>query len=187
MRDLGAPYVGFLYVGLMIVEGSPYVLEYNCRLGDPEAQAVLPLTDGRLAAAVASAADGRLGELDPAALTVAEGAAACVVVAAPGYPVSPRKGLEIAGLDEAVAEAGGDGDEVVVFHAGTSRNASGRIVTAGGRVLGVTARGAVLGEALSRAYRAVGAIRFEGMQYRRDIGHRALAWLSRSATEVEQV
>ncbi len=170
LRELGTPYRGFLYVGLMIENGVPRVVEYNARLGDPEAQAVLPLVGDGFGALVLAAARGAL----PAGATLAPPApaaqaAACVVLAAPGYPDAPRIGAPIRGL--AARDASGS---VVVFHAGT-RQVGEDLVTAGGRVLGVTGVGADLASALARAYRAADAIAFDGMQMRRDIGQKALA------------
>jgi phosphoribosylamine--glycine ligase len=160
----------------MIEDGNPRVLEYNCRLGDPEAQAVLPLLDGDLAAALMSAVGGTL---DPGTIRVAPGSAACVVVAAPGYPDRPVTGAPIAGVDGI-----DDEDPVAVFHAGTARDAEGRLVTAGGRVLGVTAWAETLQDALERTYARAASILFPGAQVRRDIGRRALC---RETSEVEQV
>jgi phosphoribosylamine--glycine ligase len=171
LRDLGTPYMGFLYCGLMIEDGEPRVVEYNCRLGDPEAQVVLPLVgggegSGDFAELLAAAARG---ELTGRTLPVApDTAAACVVLAAPGYPEAPVTGAPIRGLPVQA------GSEVIVFHAGT-RYVGERLVTAGGRVLGVTGLGRDLPQALARAYRAADQIEFEGKQMRRDIGQRALA------------
>jgi phosphoribosylamine--glycine ligase len=168
MREKGTPYRGFLYCGLMIENGEPRVLEYNCRLGDPEAQAVLPLVGGDLAPLLASAAEGKL----PASASWAAapssglGTAACIVLASPGYPESPAVGKPISGLP--LRDEG-----VIVFHAGT-RLEKRQLLTAGGRVLGVTGVSRDLPEALTRAYRAAERIEFEGKQMRRDIGQRAL-------------
>ncbi len=163
------PYRGVLYAGLMITPEGPKVVEFNCRLGDPEAQVVLPLLETDLVEVFEKMADRRLGEVT---LTQQAGAAACVVMASGGYPGAYEKGFPMDGLDRAGAM-----DGVVVFHAGTRRDDAGRVVTAGGRVLGVTATGTGLAEALRRAYRAVAAIGFEGAQYRRDIGQKGLARL----------
>jgi phosphoribosylamine--glycine ligase len=171
LRARGTPYRGFLYCGLMIgPDGEPRVVEYNCRLGDPEAQVVLPLAGGDLAAQLAAAARGELprGAAPPPAAE--HQAAACIVLAAPGYPDAPRTGAPIRGLP--VREPG-----VLVFQAGTRRTADG-LATAGGRVLGVTGLGCDLPEALARAQRAAERIEFEGKQWRRDIGQRALARLT---------
>ncbi len=169
MAAEGCPYRGVLYAGLMITPEGPKVVEFNCRLGDPEAQVVLPLLETDLVEVFEKMADRRLGEVT---LTQQAGAAACVVMASGGYPGAYEKGFPMDGLDTAGAM-----DGVVVFHAGTRRDDAGRVVTAGGRVLGVTATGTGLAEALRRAYRAVAAIGFEGAQYRRDIGQKGLARL----------
>ncbi|MBD3367033.1 MAG: phosphoribosylamine--glycine ligase, partial [Candidatus Eisenbacteria bacterium] len=164
----GEPYRGVLYAGLMITESGPSVVEFNCRFGDPETQPTLPLADCDLAEVMLAASRG---ELDPSSVGTRDGAAACVVMASGGYPGSYDKGKEISGLANA-----GSLEDVIVFHAGT-RSEDGRVVTSGGRVLGVTALGHDLPSALERAYEGVGAISFEGAAYRRDIGHRALARL----------
>ena len=164
MAAEGHPYRGILYCGLMVTAEGPKVVEFNCRLGDPEAQVVLPMLEGDLVAVFQKLAEGRLREVS---LRTRAGAAACVVLASGGYPGSYEKGFPIHGLDEAA------GEDVVVFHAGTRRDGD-QVVTAGGRVLGVTALGDDLAEALAKAYVAVEAIRFEGRQYRRDIGRKGL-------------
>jgi len=172
LRELGTPYRGFLYVGLMIENGVPQVVEYNARLGDPEAQAVLPLIGPGFGALVLAAARGALSAgatLTPPA--PADKAAACVVLAAPGYPESPRTGAPIRGLAAGGVRAA---EDVLVFHAGT-RRAGDELVTAGGRVLGVTGVGEDLAGALARAYRVADTIAFAGKQMRRDIGQKALA------------
>ncbi|HVW24010.1 MAG TPA: phosphoribosylamine--glycine ligase [Polyangiaceae bacterium] len=165
MAEEGAPFRGVLFAGLMITKaGEPYLLEFNVRFGDPETQVLMSVLDGDLGDALYTAARGRL---DAAAVSLSKRQALTVVIAAEGYPGPPRNGDVITGLDEAAAI-----EEVSVFHAGTKRR-GGDVVTAGGRVLGVTGRGATLREASDRAYRAVERIRFPGMQYRRDIGARA--------------
>ena len=163
MASEGRPYKGCLYAGLMVTADGPRVVEFNCRFGDPEAQVVLPLLDVDPVELLHRAATGGLGNM-----RVAEpsGAAACVVLASGGYPGSYQKGFGINGLAAAQEVPG-----AVVFHAGT-RMEGDDIVTAGGRVLGVTAVGANLDIALDRAYEAVEVIHFEGMQFRRDIGYR---------------
>ncbi len=167
LRAEGIDYRGVLYAGLMIDSaGDPYVIEFNCRFGDPETQVVLPLVSGDLGQALLAAANGAL---DPAALASVEGAAVCVVLASGGYPGSYEKGLAIRGL-----EAEADVPDVIVFHAGTKQTAEG-IVTAGGRVMGVTAFGPDIRAAVDRAYARIAAIDFEGMYYRSDIAWRALA------------
>jgi phosphoribosylamine--glycine ligase len=166
MGSEGVPYCGTLYAGLMITpENEPLLLEYNVRFGDPETQVLVNVIDGDLAQALLGAATGRL---DPDSLSTNGEHALCVVLAAEGYPDSPRTGDEIVGLDEAEAVPGVD-----VYHAGTRLDGD-RVLTDGGRVLGVTARGPTLAEAHERAYRAAELIRFRGKQMRHDIGRRAL-------------
>ena len=160
----GTPFVGLLYAGLMLTEDGPRVLEFNCRFGDPETQAILPRLEGDFLGALAAAAAGRLGEIE---LTAGPEAAVTVVVAAPGYPDAPEQGIEIRVLDE--AEATG----TLVFHAGTALR-DGRLVSAGGRVLNVTGTGESIAEARERAYAAVERIDFPGAQFRRDIASRAV-------------
>lgn len=168
LREEGRPYQGVLFCGLMIdAAGNPRVIEFNVRFGDPETQALFVQMESDLVPILDGAARGTL---DPEAHLAFRGAAVCVVLASGGYPRSYEKGKAISGLDE--AEALGD---VVVFHAGTKHGPEGGFVTAGGRVLGVTASGADVAEARMRAYAAAGKIRFKGMQLRRDIGDRALA------------
>ena len=164
MRRRGTPFKGFLYCGLMLTEDGPQVLEFNVRLGDPETQPLLYRLEGGFAELLASAASGAL---DPSLVRAGERPTACVVMASEGYPGSYPKGRPISGLS-AAEQLGAK-----VFHAGTAL-AGGAPATSGGRVLGVTARGESLEAALSLTYRAVGAIRFEGAQYRRDIGRRGL-------------
>lgn len=166
MKADGIPFVGTLFVGLMITDaGEPIVLEFNVRFGDPETQVLTLLVDGDWGEALLQAA---LGNLGPDLLTTSKRHAMCVVLAAAGYPESPTKGDEIRGLKEAADLPG-----VVVFHAGTQL-VDGKVVTSGGRVLGVTAHGGTLKEAQQRVYQAVDLIDFRGKQYRRDIGYRAL-------------
>ena len=168
LRELnrrGIDYRGVLYAGLMMTKDGPKVLEFNCRFGDPETQAILPRWEGDLFPALEACADGRLDE------TMVRWKAepcVCVVMTAGGYPGHYRKGDIIEGL----AEAGALND-VVVFHAGTKQVAE-KVVTAGGRVLGVTARGPHLRAAVDQAYAAVSKIRFPGAHYRKDIAGRAL-------------
>ena len=165
MAAEGHPYQGILYVGLMITADGPKVVEYNCRLGDPETQVVLPMLASDAVDVFMALATGNLGSLD---VRLHEGSCACVVMASDGYPGSYEKGKTITGVDAADAL-----EETVVFHAGTKREGTA-MVTSGGRVLAVSARGANLREALDRAYAGVDAISFEGALYRRDIGHRGL-------------
>jgi len=162
----GHPFRGVLFAGLMIDEQGDFsLLEFNVRFGDPETQVLMAVLDGDVAEALAAAARG---ELRPELLQVSQDHAVCVVLAAGGYPEAPRTGDVISGLEAADAVPG-----VRVFHAGT-RLRDGQVVTAGGRVLGVTARGTTLAEAHARAYRAAESIAFEGRQFRRDIAARAL-------------
>ena len=161
MSDMGDPYIGFLYAGLALTPAGPQVIEFNCRLGDPETQVVVPRLESDLLGVLADAAGGDLGAHR---LTWKPDAAVNVVLASPGYPEDPRTGAAIAGLDD--VEGG-----TIVFHAGTRRGGK-RMLTAGGRVLSVVGTGASIGEARTAAYRAVESIRFEGKQYRTDIaGH----------------
>ena len=164
MAKDGAPYTGFLYAGLMIDRaGNPKTLEFNCRLGDPETQPIMLRLKSDLLALVEHALEGTL---DRAAVDWDRRSALGVVLAADGYPDEPRRGDQISGLPKAT-------DDCRVFHAGTKLD-NKRLVTNGGRVLCVTALGDSLKMARVRAYEAADSIRFEGMQIRRDIGHRAL-------------
>jgi phosphoribosylamine--glycine ligase len=156
----GIRYQGFLYFGLMLTKAGPKVLEFNCRLGDPETQAIVPRMDFDLAEVLADVAAGRL---EPGKLRWKPGASVCVVVASGGYPGKFEAGKTIEGLTGIKLESG-----VEVFHAGTRREADS-IVTSGGRVLGVTAAGPSLDTALAASYRAVSRIQFDGMHYRKDI------------------
>ena len=166
MRAEGTPLSGVLYAGLMIVRGEPYVLEFNCRFGDPECQPLMANLDNDLYAVLAAAVDGTLADHRPISRA---GAALTVVIASEGYPGAYPKGREISGIDRAAAEA-----DTLVFHAGT-RADGGRTLTSGGRVLGVTGLGPTLAAARQRAYAACEKIRFAGAYYRRDIGAKALA------------
>jgi phosphoribosylamine--glycine ligase len=165
MAAEGREYRGVLYVGLMMTSDGPKVLEFNCRFGDPETQAILLRLDDNLAAIARDAADGALGV---GTVQWRREAVACVVLAAEGYPSSPRKGDVIAGIDEAMAMSG-----VTVYHAGTRREGD-NVVTAGGRVLSVCGRGPTLMEALDVAYTGVQKIDFPGMWFRSDIGRDTL-------------
>ena len=170
MAAEGHPFRGFLYVGLMLTPGGPRVVEFNARMGDPEAQAVFPLLTSNLADLFAATAARRLAGRR---LEASAGSAATVVLAAAGYPDAPRTGAAITGV--AAAEATG----ALVFHAGTARAAAppgddGALDVNGGRVLAVTGRGDTLAEAVAQAYAAAAHVSFDGRQMRRDIGHRAL-------------
>lgn len=168
MNAEGRKFKGCLYFGLMLTPDGPKVIEYNSRFGDPEAQVVLPRLETDLAEIITAVAQERLGELE---IKWSEKASACVILASGGYPGSYPKGLEIAGLDEKGQIAAMP--EVTVYHAGTKRE-NGKFYTNGGRVLGLTALGDTLEEALETAYRAVDMVNFEGAMYRRDIGRRKL-------------
>ncbi len=161
-RDEGFPFRGILFIGLMLTADGPRVLEYNVRFGDPETQAILVRLKSDLAEIFNGIVDRRL-----AGITIdwSDNSSACVVLAAKGYPAKAETGARITGLDTATQH-----DEVTVFHAATSRASGGDWLTAGGRVLGVTATGASLEIALSRSYQAVADIHWDGVQYRRDIG-----------------
>ncbi len=159
------PFTGVLYCGLMMTARGPQVLEFNARFGDPETQAILMRLDSDLLEALEACVDG---SLSPGNLRWTQGASACVVASSGGYPGSYKTGFPISGLESA-----GRIPDVQIFHAGTKLQ-DGQPVTAGGRVLGVTAAAGSLQQALERAYQAIGEIQFEGMYYRRDIGHRAV-------------
>ena len=165
MREQGRPYKGVLYVGLMIADGEPLLLEYNARFGDPECQVLVARLKSDLLPALVATRDGVLDMFD---LRWHDEAALTVVMAAKGYPGSYDKGSEIRGLDAARQIEG-----VTVFHAGTRRD-NGRIIADGGRVLGVTARDDTIADAKARAYRAVDTIQWAGGFCRRDIGWRAI-------------
>jgi len=165
MAEEDTPFSGVLYCGLMMTARGPQVLEFNARFGDPETQAILMRLDSDLVEALEACVDGTLSD---SPLRWNQGASACVVASSSGYPGPYAKGLAIRGLEEAARIPG-----VEVFHAGTALK-DGKIVTAGGRVLGVTASADSLQEALDRAYEAMAEIKFDGMYFRRDIGHRAL-------------
>lgn len=168
MATEGRPYKGCLYVGLMLTQRGPKVVEFNCRFGDPETQVVVPLFDGDFLEILSAAAAGKLGTKSVSRVRVAHGHAACIILASGEYPDAYRTGLELHGLEKAAGLPG-----VMIFHAGTKLDGH-RMVTAGGRVLGVTAVAHERREAIQLAYRAVETITFEGMHFRRDIGRKAL-------------
>ncbi|HHQ48535.1 MAG TPA: phosphoribosylamine--glycine ligase [Acidobacteria bacterium] len=172
MEAEGRTYRGILYVGLMLTDEGPMVLEFNCRLGDPEAQSILLRLDDDFGEALKNAADGALSR---ATFSWRREAVACVVLAAQGYPGNVRRGDVITGIDEALALP-----RVTVYQAGTARDERGRLITAGGRVLSVCGRGTNLAEALSTAYSGVDMIHFEGKRYRTDIGADSLSRLGGS-------
>lgn len=161
MAEEGAPFRGILYIGLMLTEEGPMVLEYNVRFGDPEAQVILARLDSDLVDIFEGIA---AGDVSPVKVTWSQMSAVCVVMSAAGYPDKPVTGQTITGIEQADALM-----EVKVFHAGTRRDEAGRLVTAGGRVLGVMARQFTLEAARAQAYRAVECIDFEGKHYRGDI------------------
>jgi len=169
LKAEGIRYRGVIYAGLMIKDGEPQVLEFNCRLGDPETQPVLARLQSDLAELAVATADGKLAGVRP---QWRKEAAVCVVLASGGYPGGYQKGKPIRGLKEAGAM-----EDVVVFHAGTAFGGD-EVVTSGGRVLGVTALGADIRAAKERAYEAVRRISFEGMHYRKDIADRAIRRMS---------
>lgn len=162
LREMGSEFRGVLYFGLMLTPDGPRVVEYNARFGDPEAQAVLPLLETDLVDVVEAVLEGRLASCD---IRWSGRSSCCVVLASGGYPGSYRKGLPIGGLESLEGM-----QDVLVFHAGTRRDGDGQVVTAGGRVLGVTAVANDLDSAIDRAYEACESIRFEGRMMRRDIG-----------------
>lgn len=164
MEKEGYPFKGVLYAGLMIKDGEPYVLEFNTRFGDPEAQPLLMRIKNDIVPVLMGCIDGNLHN---EYLLWEQKHAVCVVVASGGYPGEYKKGYEISGLDQI------DDENVYVFHAGT-KFVDGKIYTDGGRVLGVTALGDTIKSAIDNAYRAVEKIKFEGMHYRKDIGKRAI-------------
>ena len=159
------PFHGVLYAGIMVTNEGPQVLEFNCRMGDPETQPLMMRLKSDLVPILLASIDGTLEEMEP---EWDERPAVCVVMASGGYPGSYQKGLPISGLGEAARM-----EDVVVFHAGT-RLQDGEVVTAGGRVLGVTAIGDTIREAKDRAYAAVAKIHYEGAYYRTDIGQKAI-------------
>jgi len=169
MGKEGRPFRGVLYAGLMLAESGPRVLEYNIRFGDPEAQPILLRLKSDLLELLMAVVEGRLDKVEP---VWDERPAVCVVIASGGYPGSYEKGKRIEGLDEAARAEG-----AVVFHAGTRREKDGSVVTAGGRVLGVTALGRDLPVAIRAAYAAADRISFEGAHRRGDSGARARARL----------
>lgn len=176
-RDHGIVYRGVIYAGLMLTEGGPRVVEYNCRFGDPETQVVLPLLEGDFGEILLACAEGRLAPMTMAAgregtpgIVTSPLHAMTVVLASGGYPGSFAKGLPISGLESA-----GQSDREAVFHAGTRMDSEGRVVTNGGRVLSCTAWDTTLAKARDRAYALADRIDFEGCHRRNDIGWRALS------------
>jgi len=165
MGKEGRPYKGVLYAGLMITGNGPMVLEFNCRFGDPETQPIMMRLKNDLVDVLLSAVEGKLNKIK---LKCDNKFALCVVMAAKGYPGGYEKGKEIKGIDDASRL-----NDIVVFHACTALNDS-KLVTAGGRVLGVTAMGVGVKRAINKAYEAVSRIKWEGVHYRKDIGEKAI-------------
>jgi len=163
-------YKGILYIGFMVDNGNPYVLEFNCRFGDPETQVILPLLKTDLVDIVEHTINQTLNEID---IKWENKAAVCVVLASGGYPEKYDKNIEISGLDT-ITE-----DEAIIFHAGTKKNENGKIVTSGGRVLVVTAISDDIKSAIDKAYKVIPKIKFDKMHYRKDIGQRALKWINK--------
>lgn len=164
MEAEGAPFTGILYTGLMLTDKGPRVLEYNARFGDPETQPIMMRMKSDIVPLFQACIDGTLDQMD---LEWYDDAAVCVIMASGGYPASSEKGVVIHGLEKVKK------DEAVVFHSGTTMN-GGEVVTNGGRVLGVTAMDSTIKGTIDKAYQAVDKITFDNMQFRRDIGARAL-------------
>ena len=160
------PYQGVLYAGLMLTSAGPRLLEFNCRFGDPEAQPLMMRLKSDLLPILHATARGELESVDPPQWDPRY--AVCVVACSQGYPGPYEKGFPIEGLEDVE-----EGEDLVVFHAGTARDSEGRVVTAGGRVLGATALGETLEAARDKALEALGKIRFQGMWFRKDIGNKA--------------
>lgn len=165
MKEMGIPYKGVLYGGLMISRGKPYVIEFNARFGDPETQPIIFKMESDLLPVLVASVEGKLKDIKE--IKWREGVSVCVVMASGGYPERPEKGKIIRGLDQFNSEK-----DIMLFHAGT-RKAGNEYFTSGGRVLGVTAIGTDYEDAIRKAYDAVEKISFEGMQYRKDIGRKA--------------
>jgi phosphoribosylamine--glycine ligase len=172
LHDHDADYRGVLYAGMMLTPDGPKVIEFNVRFGDPETQVVLPLVESDVAELLLAAAVG-----DPLDVSFSDDACVTVVLASEGYPAAPRTGDPVVGLDVASAV-----NSVTVFHAGTGRDSDGVLRTAGGRVLDVTATGADLDVARTRAYEAAGLLRWDGVQFRRDIAAEAAGLQRATAT-----
>ena len=176
MAELGCPFQGCLYFGLMLTDAGPKVIEYNCRFGDPEAQAVLSLLETDLLTIMQAVEAGRL---DQVAIRFRPGASCCVMLVSAGYPQAYQKGLPI-------TDAFIDSPNLIVYHSGTKLDAEGNLLTNGGRVLGVTGLGADLPQAVQRAYEAVHRIHFPNIYYRRDIGQKALDVLEAQKASANQ-
>ena len=168
MNAEGCPFKGCLYFGLMLTPEGPKVIEYNCRFGDPETQVVLPLLESDLLKIMTACTEGTLADTE---VKFSDGAAACVILASGGYPVSYEKGKPISGLTD--GQLAGE-TNITVYHSGTAIREDGTLVTNGGRVLGVTATAPRLTAAIPQAYAAAEKIHFEKLHKRTDIGLRAL-------------
>ena len=164
LLDAGITYRGFIFLGLINVEGNPMVIEYNVRMGDPETEAVMLRVDSDLVELMKAAAEGNLGDLE---LRHSPMAAATVMMVSGGYPGSYPKGKAITGIENVT--------DSIVFHAGTARDAQGSLVTSGGRVLAASSLGKTLEEALAKSYASIGKINFDGAYFRRDIGRDVMA------------
>ena len=162
LRDRGITYRGVIYAGLMLTESGPSVIEFNCRFGDPECETLMPLLGPELAAVLLACAEGRLDQAPE--LSISPGCSACVIAAAQGYPGAIRTGDPITSTLE-------PGDSLQLFHAGSRRDADGRCRTSGGRVLAVVAQAADFDSAFAQAYAGLAQVHFEGITFRRDIGH----------------
>jgi phosphoribosylamine--glycine ligase len=162
LRGRGITYRGVIYAGLMLTAAGPRVIEFNCRFGDPECEALMPLLGPELAAVLLACATGNLAQAPP--LTILPGCSACVIAAAAGYPAAPRAGDLLEGRPEPQPWR-------QLFHAGTRKRPDGPCETSGGRVLALVAQGEDFDTAFARAYAGLEQVRFEGMHYRRDIGH----------------
>jgi phosphoribosylamine--glycine ligase len=162
LQARGISYRGVIYAGLMLTNDGPSVIEFNCRFGDPECETLMPLLGPELAAVLLACATGRLDQAPT--LSIAPQCSACVIAAAQGYPGEIRKG-------DPITSRLHNSDELQLFHAGTQRQADGSCITSGGRVLAVVAQADTFDNAFERAYTGLAQIQFEGMTYRRDIGH----------------
>ena len=163
-------YKGILYIGFMVDNGNPYVLEFNCRFGDPETQVILPLLETDLVDIVEHTINQTLNEIS---IKWSDKSAVCVVLASGGYPEKYEKNIKISGLD-AVQE-----DEAIVFHAGTKKDDKGNILTSGGRVLVLTSLADDIKSAIDKVYRVIPKVNFDKMHYRKDIAQRALKWINK--------
>lgn len=170
MKAEGRLFKGCLYFGLMLCDDGPYVIEYNCRFGDPETQAVLPLLETDLLSVMEACRNENLSEIS---VSWKPGFTCCLMLTSKGYPGKYEKGFSVSGLDDPVFIS----DDICVYHSGTAKNADGETVTAGGRVLGISAVSDSLSGAVLAAYEAALKISFEGMSYRRDIGKKAISFL----------